>query len=232
MKRRYLYILLFSILTFAGCYRGDDNATVKLNLGNLNAARQIKGQSFVDRILLIFEKNAYAQTAPVDLLKVHIGVYDGKNLLEKISVNIGDIPASHIITLEVPAGDNRTILVIGENNLNQAGYYGYSDVNLVAGVTAEVTISLHTADWIPLFSPDPAYPRSFTMDNSGSIVKFLWTSSGVRTKYIVEEAFTSNIIYSGYEFETDYSGGEYSFNLYVEFEDFNLKTAPFNLNFG
>ena len=229
---KIIYMFLFLILIFTGCYQEDEKTTVRINLGNLNAVSGVQNRSFIDKVLLIFTKNAYAQTAPADLIKVHVGVYNGKILIEKLSIDISSIPSSQVLELQVPAGDNRTILVIGENNLNQAGYYGYSTTDLVPGVTVDVTIALQIAYWEPLFSPDPAYPRSFAMDGSVTPIKFLWTSSGVWTRYYVEEVFTSNIIYSGYGFETEYSGGEYSFNLYVEFEDFNLKTAPFNLNFG
>ncbi|PKL17689.1 MAG: hypothetical protein CVV49_09870 [Spirochaetae bacterium HGW-Spirochaetae-5] len=232
IMNRIIYMLLFSSLILTGCYQGDDKSTVRINLGNLNAINRVQNKSFIDKILMIFTKEAYAQTAPADLLKIHVGVYNGKILIEKLSLSLSEIPSSKIIEVEVPAGDNRTILVIGENILNQAGYYGYSNTDLVPGVTAAVTIALQAAFWEPLFSPDPAYPRSFAIDNSVSPVRFLWTGSGVRTRYYVEEDFTGNVIYSGYGFETEYSGGEYSFNLYVEFEDFNLKTAPFNLNFG
>lgn len=232
MKKFLIYIISILLLIFSSCYDDSKNATLRINLGNFQAFHAAAEKPVIDRILMLFSKEAYAQSAPGDLLRIHIGIYNGRILVEKRSLSLSDIPVSQIIELEVPAGDNRTILILGENNLNQAGYYGYNTVNLTAGETADVTIDIDAAYWEPLYNPDPLYPRSFVLDDSLTPIRFFWTGSGVRTKYYVVEEFTGTPVYSGYGLETEYTGSEYSFNFYVEFEDFGLRTPPSNLNFG
>ncbi len=232
MKKIILLIYTVSVLIISGCYDDSKNANIRINLGGLLADQKVEQKSIIDRILLIFSKEAYAQTVPQDLLRIHIGIYSGSTLNDKKIIDIANIPVSQIIEFEVSAGDNRTVLVVGENNLNQAGYYGYNNVNLRAGETADVTVSMQSADWVPIYGQGSTYARIFAVDNSTVPYKFSWTGSGVKTRYYVEEAFTGIPVYSGPGFEAVYSGGEYSFNLYIEFSDFGLKTPAFNLNFG
>ncbi len=225
MKNMIFLIYTVSALIFTGCYEDSKNATLRINLGNLHASQRIEHRTLIDRFLNLFSTEAYAQTVPQDLLRVHIGLYSGNTLILKKSIDVGDIPASQIIEFEVPAGDNRTVLIVGENNANQAGYYGYNNVNLQTGETADVTIAMTAARWDGTLGAN-SVPRVVTSNPNCSPAPFTmtWTSAGVKVRYLIIDNISAPIVkYSGYGNEyIDNSSNNYQF--YVEFEDFNLRT--------
>jgi hypothetical protein len=234
MKFSTKYIFILSILILTGCYQSNDNAKVRINLGNLHAVQGIPEKSFLDKVMQIFYREAYAQAAPGDLMTVHFGIYTGRTLIEKRSINIADIPSSQIIEIEVPAGDDRTVLVIGENTSNQAGYFGFNNVNLKAGETADVTVKLTVAQWDGISLDENGVPREVTSTpNCGPApYTITWTHAGLKAvRYLIIDTspVPEEIKYSGYDTEyNDNSSNNYWF--YVEFEDFNLRTPGYSVN--
>jgi hypothetical protein len=232
MKIKLMAILTFATLLFTGCYDDSNKATVRINLGNVPIAKQVEKKSIIDKVLSIFVKDAYAQV-PAGVIKVHLAAYRGDSLIAKESINAGGI-TSNVVEFIVPAGDNITILVVGESSYEgqdskpvyYAEYYGYNSADLKAGSTTEISITMTIARWngtidvngVPreLFVNPVCGPPPFTIS---------WTSAGIKVKYIVVDYSGSLpvIKYSGYD--TGYSGeSTETVELYVEFEDFNLRT--------
>jgi hypothetical protein len=233
MKFNTLYIFILSILIITGCYQSNDNAKVRINLGNLHAVQGIPEKSFLDKVMGIFYREAYAQAAPGDLMTVHFGIYTGKTLIEKRNINIADIPSSQIVEIEVPAGDDRTVLVIGENTSNEAGYFGFINVNLRAGETADVTVKLTVARWDGTFDEN-GVARDVTSDPTCGSAPYhmTWTSAGVKAaSYLIIDngPVPAEIKYSGYDTEYDDNVSN-NYEFYVEFKDFNLRTTPEFIN--
>ena len=227
MKKIFVSIYTVSFLIFTGCYYDSEKATVRINLGNIPIASHVE-KSLLDRVFSAFVKDAYAQTSPQQLgvIRIHLAAYIGDSLIAKESIDTAGLTSS-VVEFTVPSGDDITILVVGENLSNEAAYYGYNHtpVNLKAGKTENISITVDDVNsiWIPY--------TTFSNDSSVTPNILFWNSSGVKTKYYIEDQFTSEIIYSGYNLQAEYFSG-YSFNLYVEFEAFGLKTPVFNLNFG
>jgi len=167
----------------------------------------------------------------VDIL--HIGIYSGKNLVYKESINGNEITvdgSNSYVEIEVPAGAGRTILVVGEYNSDgrYANYYGYNSVDLEAGENADVSIPMSYATW------DGTVPgREFISNPSCGSPPYVmtWTSAGVKVRYLIIDNSGASpiIIYSGYE--TEYIDNvSNSYEFYVEFEDFDLRTNTYYIN--
>lgn len=226
MKKNILSIYILSVMLLAGCYDSTDEATVKINLGNLPVAATANKESLIDRITGFFLKKAYAQTAPGDIIKIHIAVMKGDSVFGTESINLSDLGPGYTAEIKVPAGEGRTILVVAENNVNTATYYGYTVKDLNPGVTTDVTINIESASWC-----DFGCSRLLTYEYYGSGNTIFWTDSGIKTRYYLKDAFTGDLLYSGYELQGD-AGNIYNVDFYVEFEVFNLKGPVFNFNFG
>lgn len=140
-KLNVLLILLFSAVLITGCYDDNKNATVRINLGNMPVAKNIQKRSFIDRVFSVFVKDAYAQTSPLDLIKLHVAaVKDGK-VLSSIDFTKDEIDSEgSIVELPVPEGVNIAIIAVGEISGGYDVYYDGLYTNLVAG--EEKTISL------------------------------------------------------------------------------------------
>ena len=154
MKKYLIIISALSILFLSGCYESEKNATVRINIGNLPIAKQVekKSLSLIDKILLVFTKNAYAQTVPGSVKNVYLGVYEGEKFLTKLSLTVAEINAVNgIIDLTIPAGDNISIIVVtdyvyGEdqnsNPIYKTEYYGYITRDFKSGETSSVQINV------------------------------------------------------------------------------------------
>lgn len=167
MRRPSLLIfVLFILLT--GCYDGSNAAKVRINLGNLPIAHNVQQNSIIDKFLTLFLKPAYAQSAPGDVAAVHIGAFDINNqLLASESININQFPANNTIEFEVPAGNDRTIVVLGEiategayGTVYYIRYYGKADTdinnnNLDLKPGSDVTVSVSMGELYSALNPRP-----------------------------------------------------------------------------
>ncbi len=150
MKLTLPAILTFSIILFIGCYDEDKNATVRIKLGNIPIAQQVEKKSLFDKVFSMFVKDACAQQRLSEVYGVynlHFAAFSGNTLLTNKSINVSNVyldGKNSYAELSVPAGDNLTILVLGENGSNLITYYGSINVNLQSGENAEVSIAIKT----------------------------------------------------------------------------------------
>jgi len=233
-KINLISILAFSVILFIGCYDDSKNAKVRINLGNIPVAKQIEKKSLIDKVFSIFVKDAYAQTAPsnYNVYVLHLAVYSGDILVAKESIDATDIAVdgsyNSYVEVSAPSGNNMTILVVGEYNLEStyANYYGYNSADLVAGKSTDVTIQMINARWDGSVGVDGVTREIVSTPICGPApFTISWTSAGIKARYIIiDYSGESPVIkYSGYE--TQYiDSSNSSIELYVEFEDFNLRT--------
>lgn len=131
MKRTMISIIIASIVFMPGCYDPGKNATVRINLGNIPLAKHVEKKSFIDKIFSLFEKEAYASYANVEygLTYIHIAAISGDSVLASASIDatspdIVTNGGTDIIELEVPAGSDRNIVVLGESAAGVITWYG------------------------------------------------------------------------------------------------------------
>lgn len=224
MKKTIISLLAITSLLFTGCFIDSDTATVRINLGNLPIAK-VEKKSLIDKFLLIFAKEAVAQSTPppVEITAVHLAAFDSnKQILAKKTITIGNYPADNIVEFDVPARNNITILVLGENGSQRAGYYGYDAADLNAGETVEMTIHIEAAVWGYFPNKLISTPSNF----SPHIIS--WESAGIPVRYVLIDDYSDEVLYRGYGTEANVDDSSGSYIFYVEFEMFNLKTAEFN----
>ena len=221
MKKIIISLSAITTLLFTGCFIDSDTATVRINLGNIPVTK-VEKKPLMDRLLMFFAKEAVAQSNPVALgvIAVHIGAIDSNNqLLAKKTINIGNYPADNIVELNVPARNNVTIIVLGENESQRAGYYGYNTAELNAGETVEMIISIEEAVW-------GYYAKQIsTPSYSPHIIS--WESAGVPVRYVLVDDYSDEVLYKGDGTEVNVEGSSSSYIFYVEFYMFNLTTAEF-----
>lgn len=152
MKKIIISLAAASVLLFTGCFIDSDTATVRINLGNIPVAK-VEKKSFIDRFLMIFAKEAVAQSHPYDetVVAVHIGAFDANNqLLAKKSINTHQVTIGEYVEFDVPARNGVTIVVLGEvevfgpaDSEYLISYYGNSSqLNLTAGTTETVFVEM------------------------------------------------------------------------------------------
>lgn len=157
MKKIIIAISMAVSLLYTGCY-DPDTATVRINLGNMPIAKH-EPVSFIDRVLGLFAKDAYAQTVYDfnGVTKVHIGAYSGNSIVSSVSIDAADVDTylcgaestCSSIEVNVPAGENITILVVGEYPDPDSGdiiaeHFGVSEpVTLKPGETTNVAINVY-----------------------------------------------------------------------------------------
>lgn len=232
MKKLLLTIITLSVITLNGCY-DPDTATVRINLGNIPIAKH-EPKSFIDRILGFFEKDAYAQTAINFVETVHIAAYSKNTVVATASIQSVDIQIVspgvsadyNYVELNVPAGEDITILVTGEdggtfeNHNNESyrnvTYYGYKTVNLKAGYTSTVDIAMISTN--DLFA-------SLNINHDCSYIT--WDSAGIPLKYVIEDG-AGNILYSDYS-SKPVAVMMATYYFYIEFDAFNNRTSDYNV---
>jgi len=149
-----LLILIISLIVITGCYDNNDTATVRINLGNLPLAKQVEQKSLIDKILCFFSKEAYAYPSGNNLSKLHLVALKGDFRIALKSLDISTFTEGEytdIVELDVPAGDNITIAVLGEidlmpiANIQNIKYYGKTEkpVILAAGDVTTVSIQMN-----------------------------------------------------------------------------------------
>lgn len=240
MKKIFITALAVSVLFLAGCYDAGKNAKVRINLGNVPVAKNAARRSFLDKIFSVFVKDAVASYAYdyMGVTVVHIAAYSGDKVVAAVSIDASEITSSaentDYVELTVPEGQNITILVVGESNLDgnsniiapYARYYGYTITNLIAGEVNDVSISMHdNTYWSSVLT------LSYN-DTSTPIILISWIAPGFRVKYHLYfydtlDTNTEYSIYEGFATEASYdfsAFGFHNYNLYLEFEPFNLRS--------
>ena len=81
MKMTILSTYIVSALLIAGCYNGSENGTVRITLGNLQVAENVKNTSFIDKALRLFTSEVYASAIPGNIIKIHAAAMDGDTIL-------------------------------------------------------------------------------------------------------------------------------------------------------
>lgn len=223
MKKLLLTIITLSIITLNGCY-DPDTATVRINLGNIPIAKH-EPKSFIDRLLGLFEKNAYASHAEAIVEKVHIAAYTKNSVIATISLDPEDLEMDDVYDyaeLQVPAGEEITFLVVGQQTeyvndmlTTYAKYYGISNkYTLKAGDTVEVPISVYmNSTW------SETIRLNYNPDNN----TISWTDPGIPVKFKVMRSYDPTPIYIGYGHSCVNNNlqCEDSINLYLVFDSFN-----------
>jgi hypothetical protein len=112
MKKIIISLAAASMFVFSGCFIDSDTATVRINLGNIPVAK-VEKKALIDRFLMIFAKEAVAQSHPIDLgiSEINFKVFEGNSLLLEKNILISEYPADNIVELTVPAGTNRVIMI-------------------------------------------------------------------------------------------------------------------------
>lgn len=222
MKKLILTIITLSIITYTGCY-DPDTATVRINLGNMPIAKH-ETKSLIDRVLGLFVKEAWAdplENVVSGIVKVHVAALSGQSVLATASLDASEIEAYNIevvsdvwvsyLDLEVPAGNNITILVVAEsynanNDTYYASYYGYNMVDLKPGETTSAQISMEDiSDYISFnrsLSQVPPYYLYWdklpgaTVIISGSTSGEIYRDKGTRVNVeAFEDVYTANVIF-------------------------------------
>ena len=222
MKKITISILAVSILILSGCYKGDDIATIRISLGNLPVAKNVQPKTFLDRIRSFFVKDVYAASPDV-----YIAALKDDVALVNISLYSGDI-TNNTVELEVPAGDDITILVVTTNSSNEVNYYGYDAVNLEAGKTEDVNIQMEESTWCEDTCTHKINPPA---DTCAYPLITTWESPNLKLKYYLKNINTDEIIYEGFNKQAEVSQ-DTDYQLFVEFLPFELKTVGFDFAVG
>jgi hypothetical protein len=207
MKKIIISILTITFLIALGCYKDDGTAKVRISLGNMPVAKNVQPRTFLDKVRSFFVRDAYA--ADPDIF---IAAEKDNEILTTVSVNTAEITDS-TVEMEVPAGDEITILVVNAS----AGIvqnYGTQKVNLEAGKTEDITIGL--------------IPPAWSIDTgtcSNTIAS--WPKSDFITKYYIKD-IDGFLLYEGYNNQIEVNFGSYY--LYVEFIPFNVETTGFSFD--
>ncbi len=152
------FILIFSITLISSCYDDNGTATVKINLGNIPMAQNLNKKSIIDRILCLFSTNAYAYPYS-SIIKLHLVAWQNDSPLALSTIDTSELileSPTDAVEFEVPAGDDITIVVLGEETSyatkgttapseteSTIRYYGKSEsINLTAGGEATVQVSM------------------------------------------------------------------------------------------
>ena len=125
----------------------------------------------------------------------------------------------NIVEFNVPARNNITIIVLGENESQKAGYYGYNSADLNAGETVEMTILIEEAVW--------GFDGKQISTPSYSPHTISWESAGIHVRYVLIDDSSDEVLYNGFGTEANVEGSSGSYIFYVEFEMLNLTTAEF-----
>lgn len=148
-KSVVLLILAISLTITSGCYDDNDTATVRISLGNLPIAKQAEKKPLIDMILCFFSREAVAQSAPADIIKLHLVALKNDFRIAVKSIDINSIK-NNTVDFEVPSGKNITIVILGERfnnttaNYNDISHYGKTEnpVTLVSGEVININIPM------------------------------------------------------------------------------------------
>ncbi|HOV08533.1 MAG TPA: hypothetical protein PK482_05410 [Spirochaetota bacterium] len=191
MKSIKIMPLIIVALLLYGCYEEKDRAIVHINLSGMPIAREMPKRSFIDKIFMLFTKEAYAYH-PNQVKKLHLVAWKNDSLIALRSLDISEVvvkdpekPYIETTEFEVPEGENIIILVLAEaiyqvqtgETVDEILYYGKAEpLTLVAGKEASVNI-----DAISMGSIVSTGIITVTETGSG----FTWTKLPGATGYIV-----------------------------------------------
>jgi len=191
MKSIKIMPLIIVALLLYGCYEEKDRAIVHINLSGMPIAREMPKRSFIDKIFMLFTKEAYADH-PNEVKKLHLVAWKNDSLIALRSLDISEVvvkdpekPYIETTEFEVPEGENIIILVLAEvyqvpttgETVDEILYYGKAEpLTLVAGKEASVNI-----DAISMGSIVSTGIITVTETESG----FTWTKLPGATGYIV-----------------------------------------------
>ncbi len=210
MKKIIISLIASSVLLITGCFIDSDTATVRINLGNIPVAK-VEKKSIIDRFLMIFAREAVAQSVPEDLgiSEINFKVFEGDSLLVEKNILISEYPADNIVELTVPAGTNRVIRISAkdkEGALPAKVVYGVMiTTDLVSGETKEIQAYMQGVPYEILAS-----------DGGEGSFNMLWRMEGPiredKNFYIIEWSVEEDGSYS--ELSKDNLGMEYSNDMY------------------
>lgn len=228
MKKLILTIIALSIITLNGCY-DPDTATVRINLGNIPIAKH-EPKSFIDRVLGLFEKEAYADplSSLVNVDKVHIAAVSNNTVIASASIDADDIDATDMgnyresyIEFNAPAGENIIIIVIGEytpptGGLRFLSHFGYtpSPLNLSPGETTNAQITMSTG----FFSS-----FGFNIDDSALPYSITWQK--IPGAVVVITGEFEGEIYRGTGTQAYYTNGNQTLSWHAEFPFANISST-------
>jgi hypothetical protein len=220
--------LIIVALLLYGCYEEKDRAIVHINLSGMPIAREMPKRSFIDKIFMLFTKEAYAYH-PNQVKKLHLVAWKNDSLIALRSLDISEVvvkdpekPYIETTEFEVPEGENIIILVLAEaiyqvqtgETVDEILYYGKAEpLTLVAGKEASVNIDAISMDSI-------VSTGIITVTETGSGVS--WTKLPGATKYLIYDEVESLQQSSQM---TSYNGANYQFmKVYFGYID---KLSPF-----
>jgi hypothetical protein len=183
--------LIIVALLLYGCYEEKDRAIVHINLSGMPIAREMPKRSFIDKIFMLFTKEAYADH-PNEVKKLHLVAWKNDSLIALRSLDISEVvvkdpekPYIETTEFEVPEGENIIILVLAEaiyqdptgvstETVDEILYYGKSEaISLTADQEVNVTILMSDMSGEIQITP--------TQQKDG----FTWTKLPGATGYIV-----------------------------------------------
>ncbi|HOQ13385.1 MAG TPA: hypothetical protein PK104_13625 [Spirochaetota bacterium] len=186
MKSIKIMPLIIVALLLYGCYEEKDRAIVHINLSGMPIAREMPKRSFIDKIFMLFTKEAYAYH-PNQVKKLHLVAWKNDSLIALRSLDISEVvvkdpekPYIETTEFEVPEGENIIILVLAEaiyqvqtgETVDEILYYGKSEaISLTADQEVNVTILMS----------DMSGEIQITPTQDG----FTWTKLPGATGYIV-----------------------------------------------
>jgi len=187
MKPIKFLSLIFALSLLYSCYEQRDSATVRINLSGIPVAKEVPKKSLIDKIFMLFAKEAYAYH-PSDVKKIHLVAWKNDSLIALRSLDISEVvvkdpgkPYIETTEFEVPAGENVIIIVLAEaiyqdplitGTIDEILYYGKSGaISLTASQETSVNISMsNITGAIEITSMQDAYSWTKLPGATGYIV--------------------------------------------------------------
>jgi len=143
MKKILISIVSILLFVFSSCYDDSKNATVRINLGNIPITKQMEKRSIIDKIFSIFVNDAFAQTSPSDLVRLHIAAVKNGEVLTSVDLTKDEIDAEgSVVEFSVPEGIKIAIIAVGEMSGGYDLYYDGVYTDLVAGEEKTVNLTM------------------------------------------------------------------------------------------
>lgn len=144
MKKAIISLIITSIIFMPGCYDPGNTAKVRIKLNNIPASAYTPKKHLIDRVLEFFSSEAYAQV-PDTINKLYIAAFGGDSPLAVTDITDLNYTASTVnIEIDVPAGADRKIVVLAEDESGIIIYYGKNNtpLDLAAGDETSVDITM------------------------------------------------------------------------------------------
>ncbi|MBN1500102.1 MAG: hypothetical protein JW982_08105 [Spirochaetes bacterium] len=177
-------------------------------------------------------------TPPPGVVKLHLAVFSGDEVLTQTSVDVSDLAKDNMIELYVSPGKNRQIVMVAESfNANRgvgfASYLGQKVTDIFAGKEVSVGLQMHALTYTlwtgtgikPKFWATYDYSRTPSPNYTVE-----WASTEIpAVKYRVEEDSLTGfqLFYEGYATglnRLEVTDGNSAFRIKLMFEFCNLET--------